>query len=286
MITISVLSEEKKLIADAINRESINDVQAFLACSGLREIKLIEEYKDKFKDIVSDFETFRGQSPQPISLEEALYEFVPNGCPTTLFHEAIDNYITGKDVLGNCWIKAGFIYALGSSQGLEFEQYTDPDPNEELGHVFVRSKNTGIVIDPSMEKFGKMQVPYQEKLDFVEFLAVNYLNRLDLVSDPNEKALLCGMALQLAPERPEGYNELATVHMEYQGRKDVAIQLCRKAVELSKGTYPVCRANLALAYSYAGYKDKALFELTKIERDYPQFHFLPKIKETIQSTKK
>lgn len=280
MINSHDLNKEEYLIISALTTKPGDITKAFLAASGITSEDDIIEYHDKIERLHAGFEQFASSRKNEdadlsINVAKNLCDFFGQRrsiwSDNIFYHKAIDNCLN-HDVqgIGNCWNLAALFYDLGTRSGARLGMLYLLDIENAQQHGLLQTLGPRKVILDPQEGFDVEPYPDAEEFTLTDFVAMMYLNRTDFEKTPEEKARLCGMAIKLSPHRAEGYSELATVHIQYKGNINLAIQLCRQAAALGQN-HPIYRVNLASAYHEAGRSDLAMDELRKIKDERPDF---------------
>jgi tetratricopeptide (TPR) repeat protein len=278
MVTEVELDYEMVRIAKALRASPIDHITALSAASGVTDQQKVDRCRGNIDGVVD-----RLRIGLPTGLTEVLehiFLFYRSGqwigSDELSFPSAVENFVD-PDIgeIGNCMNRAAIFYVLahrlGAPVGLMFSVIEQ--------HASIRTlEDAPVIIDPNEGIRGK-RYDDEEDVDFANYLGLYYLNRLDASPSPEEKAQLCKSVLMLSPDRPEGYSELATVHIKYGGNPDIAVRLCLRAVELSN--HPAYRGNLAVAYNFVGRNDLALQEIKILKRDFPSFEHLPKFEAEV-----
>jgi tetratricopeptide (TPR) repeat protein len=275
------VDEELGLLKECLGKDPVDHIAALTIVSGETAPEIIEGCRKKIHGVV---QLLRTDLPDEyMDKVRHIYEFYREGNwagtdEFVPFPQAVDNFVNPEaEAIGNCWARSAIFYMIAHQLGVNM----DLQVTFGWEHVLLATRgetityvdlNLGIGVDPFLDQIS---------VSFRKFLSIGYLNQQDNYSSPEDKAQMCRAIIALNPAEPEGYSELAAIHLMFGGDTDIAIRMAAYAVNLSNNV-PFFRANLALAYKAAGQPDRAKQILETIIEDDPDAKYLPDIRRKIE----
>jgi hypothetical protein len=276
------VDEELGLLKECLGKDAVDHIAALTIVSGETAPEIIEGCRKKISGVV---QLLKADLPDEyLDRVRYIYEFYRGGNwagtdevgPS--FPQSVDNFVNPEaEAIGNCWDRSAIFYVIANQLGVNM----DLQVTFEWEHALLATRGETVTYVDLNHGIGADRFCGQVGVSFRRFLSIGYINREDNYSSPEDKAQMCRAAIALNPNEPEGYSELAALHMNFGGNLDIAIKMAALAVNLSNNA-PRFRANLALAYKAVGLTARAKHILETIIEDDPDAKYLPDIRRKIE----